>query len=360
MKTFSLLFLVFGALVVSPPIQAQITLTMTDVLNMYAVGKGQALISAVDTTTYTMNVGVASALQTQTWSMPVTSYPDTAFYANVALSSTPYANSFPSATHVQLYSQISSFGSVRDYIYIRIANDSLVFIGTAINTHYLGVDTTQFDSSPHLVLKMPGTLGAVMTSRDSSYYGPGHYTIGNTTMTFDAFGTITLPNGTFQCLREKNVEIYEDHAGTAVTNDTSIFFNWFTKEGHLAQAAVARNSPISGTTSVVGPFYQELVNVPVRVAEGPTTSPTAFTLSQNFPNPFNPKTTISYAIPTQTLVTLSVFNTLGQKVAELVNGEKEAGSYSVTFDASGLSSGVYLYRIQAGSFVQTRKLVVVR
>jgi len=83
-------------------------------------------------------------------------------------------------------------------------------------------------------------------------------------------------------------------------------------------------------------------------------------LQQNYPNPMNPSTTISYALPTRSYVTLSIFNTLGQKVVELVNGEKDAGAYNVTFDASGLASGVYLYRIQAGSFVQTKKLVVVK
>jgi Secretion system C-terminal sorting domain len=88
--------------------------------------------------------------------------------------------------------------------------------------------------------------------------------------------------------------------------------------------------------------------------------PIAFALEQNFPNPFNPSTTINYSIPTHSHVTLSVFNTLGQRVSELVNGEKEAGFFDVTFDASGLASGVYLYRMQAGSFVQTRKLVVVK
>jgi hypothetical protein len=59
-------------------------------------------------------------------------------------------------------------------------------------------------------------------------------------------------------------------------------------------------------------------------------------------------------------VTLTVFNALGQKVAELVDGDKDAGVYEVTFDASGLASGVYLYRMESGSFVQTKKLVVVK
>jgi hypothetical protein len=90
------------------------------------------------------------------------------------------------------------------------------------------------------------------------------------------------------------------------------------------------------------------------------TLPTTFGMDQNYPNPFNPSTTFNYAVPTRSHVSLTVFNTLGQKVAELVNGEKEAGTYNVTFDASRVTSGVYLYRIQAGSFVQTKKLVVVK
>jgi hypothetical protein len=88
--------------------------------------------------------------------------------------------------------------------------------------------------------------------------------------------------------------------------------------------------------------------------------PQSYNLSQNYPNPFNPSTTISYAIPTRSHVTITVFNTLGERVAELVNGQEDAGAYNVTFDAKGLASGVYLYRMQAGRFVETKKLVVVK
>jgi peptidoglycan hydrolase-like amidase len=95
----------------------------------------------------------------------------------------------------------------------------------------------------------------------------------------------------------------------------------------------------------------------VEVVIGP---PQKFALQQNFPNPYNPSTTISYSVATRSHVTLTVFNALGQKVAELVDGDKDAGVYEVTFDASGLASGVYLYRMESGSFVQTKKLVVVK
>ena len=88
--------------------------------------------------------------------------------------------------------------------------------------------------------------------------------------------------------------------------------------------------------------------------------PQTLRLDQNYPNPFNPSTTIRYGLPSRSHVTLTVFNTLGQQVATLVQGEQEAGFQEVQFEASGLASGVYLYRLTAGSFVETRKLVLVR
>lgn len=88
--------------------------------------------------------------------------------------------------------------------------------------------------------------------------------------------------------------------------------------------------------------------------------PTRMSLEQNYPNPFNPSTTIRYGLPNKSNVTLTVFNTLGQQVAQLVNGDMEAGYHEVKFDGSKLASGIYLYRMQAGSYVETKKLLLVR
>jgi hypothetical protein len=88
--------------------------------------------------------------------------------------------------------------------------------------------------------------------------------------------------------------------------------------------------------------------------------PRRFELFQNYPNPFNPSTTIRYSLPTRSSVTLTVFNTLGQKVQSLVEGERGAGYHEATLDGTNLSSGVYLYRLSTGTYMEMRKLLLLR
>ncbi len=88
--------------------------------------------------------------------------------------------------------------------------------------------------------------------------------------------------------------------------------------------------------------------------------PRAFALSQNFPNPFNPSTTIEFALPKSSFVTLKIFDLLGNEVATLVAEKLPAGKHQRVWEAKGLASGVYLYRLEAGEFVQTRKLILLR
>lgn len=86
----------------------------------------------------------------------------------------------------------------------------------------------------------------------------------------------------------------------------------------------------------------------------------SYDLTQNFPNPFNPVTTIQYAIPEAGFVQIKIFNILGQEVASLVNMEQSSGSYKVLFDASRLSSGVYLYQINVNNYHQTKKMILMK
>jgi hypothetical protein len=88
--------------------------------------------------------------------------------------------------------------------------------------------------------------------------------------------------------------------------------------------------------------------------------PKEFSLSQNYPNPFNPVTVIRYQLPVNSFVTLKVFDLLGREIATLVNSEQEAGYKSVNFDASKLSSGIYIYKLVAGSFIDVKKMLLLK
>jgi hypothetical protein len=91
-----------------------------------------------------------------------------------------------------------------------------------------------------------------------------------------------------------------------------------------------------------------------------TESPTVYELSQNYPNPFNPTTVIEYALPEDGHVKLEVYSILGQRVATLVDETRSAGYYAERFNATGLASGLYIYRMQAGNVVETRKLMLLK
>jgi hypothetical protein len=88
--------------------------------------------------------------------------------------------------------------------------------------------------------------------------------------------------------------------------------------------------------------------------------PTVYKLNQNYPNPFNPSTIINYQIPEEGFVTLKIYDILGDEVKILVNENKSAGSYNIRLDASGLASGMYIYRLTAGNYVSTKKMLMIK
>jgi len=116
----------------------------------------------------------------------------------------------------------------------------------------------------------------------------------------------------------------------------------------LVVVATHGNGVYSGTVN-------SLVSAPSRVSQ-----PKSFFLSQNYPNPFNPATTIEYQLPSASAVKLEIFDALGRKITTLVNERQEAGKHQVQFNAAGLASGAYFYKLQAGSNVETRKMLLVK
>jgi hypothetical protein len=123
--------------------------------------------------------------------------------------------------------------------------------------------------------------------------------------------------------------------------------------------AVSGGYLIAGTAGS-GMWRRPLEEMVASVQPMTTGLPEGFSLDQNYPNPFNPATDVRYQLPVASSVKLVVYDLLGREVKVLVDEKKEPGRYEVQFVGSGLASGVYLYRLHAGTFTETKKLVLVR
>jgi photosystem II stability/assembly factor-like uncharacterized protein len=140
-------------------------------------------------------------------------------------------------------------------------------------------------------------------------------------------------------LANKTVGVLKDHK----INVSAMDFNFFTEE-HTPAASTVGFTNLDGVTAV----------------KGFTGVPEKYELAQNFPNPFNPNTTIKYALPEASFVKLVVYNALGEVVKTLVSDNRDAGYYETVFDAKELASGMYIYRIEAGSFISTAKMILLK
>ncbi|NNG28111.1 MAG: T9SS type A sorting domain-containing protein [Ignavibacteriaceae bacterium] len=114
---------------------------------------------------------------------------------------------------------------------------------------------------------------------------------------------------------------------------------------------------VDGPDIVLDNFFGDFTTSVERLED---LTPTRFELAQNYPNPFNPSTKIRFTIPEAGLVTLKVYNLLGEEVATLLNEEQTTGVYEVTFDAGQLSSGIYFYTINSGDFVASKKMILLK
>jgi hypothetical protein len=128
-----------------------------------------------------------------------------------------------------------------------------------------------------------------------------------------------------------------------------------------------KNYSYSDKSSISGKQYYRLKQIDTdgkyeysKIIETNLGLPKTYELSQNYPNPFNPSTTIRFSLPENQVVKLTIFNTLGEEVAKVVDGYVEAGIHEVKFNASNLASGIYFYRLDAGKYVQTKKMMLIK
>jgi len=184
---------------------------------------------------------------------------------------------------------------------------------------------------------------------------------------FQIAGTLTLANGAIVTLSgdAQPSNIFWQVAGKTTLGTTAAMKGIILCQtlieiqtgATLNGRALAQTAVTLDANAITSPVY-------VTAVENTEIMPQEFSLMQNYPNPFNPSTKIQYTIANAGSVSLKVYNVLGREVATLVNGHQEVGSYTVPFGINsgtlGLSSGVYFYRLEAGSFVSTKKLMLIK
>ncbi len=157
----------------------------------------------------------------------------------------------------------------------------------------------------------------------------------------------------FELGKNYNIDFYADHNGNGVYDAPPTDHAWRLSFTSTTGDFVQNFTHSTSFTDIQWPGTTD-------ISETDGSVPANYVLEQNYPNPFNPSTTINYSIPQKGFVNLIVYNFIGEEIQSLVNEEKEAGAYRVNFNALNLPSGIYFYKIIAGSFTETKKMILMK
>jgi hypothetical protein len=356
MKTLLLFFVLF---IGNFAINAQITISSADVSNFFSAGNFTT-IHEYDGT----QINIGNAWSQNNWDFSGLQTTSTFTYESVNPGSNSYIGEFLGA-NVALHSQRVYIGEPGDgYSYLEVTGSLLNNMGQAVVFNSQpGVIYTVVNNPAKIEVKLPITY---LSQFEQTYYQtiyqngtPIHQDSIWELVTVDAWGTMTLPGGnSYDALRIRETQTINGVAQPS-------HYSFQSKNGAQLNLQTANiNDPNYGILDVAWYDWNAAFTTDV---EQTSSLPSHFSLKQNYPNPFNPSTKIKYTIPNVTLsgvegsrVQLKVYDILGNEVGALVNESKPAGTYEVEFNASNLSSGIYFYKLQAGSFTQTKKMILMK
>lgn len=353
MKTrFRNLLLVCVSVVPLTAAVGQITITAADVTTQFAVGN--TLTYRFDEVTSVVDLGSPGS---SSWNFSMLRSDSLQALTSVALSTVPsnIRNQFPGATYAMRTSLVFQGIPGTAYQFFTLSTDLLnPGFGARDNSGILIL--TSKNVPVELFYKLPSTLGTswntAFTTTLALNGSPINTTTHDATYVVDAYGPMTFPGGAIhEALRIRKTDF--------INNNPIRSFIFLARNGASVIITACDTTVIGGTITHCGGNIQWSTPINTDVPQ-PTGTPTSFALEQNFPNPFNPSTTIHFSLPQSAVVSLKVFNTLGQEVAELAAGEYSAGNYAIEWNAEGFASGVYYYRLVAGKFSETKPMVLAR
>jgi hypothetical protein len=309
----------------------------------------------------TTNVEEGTAGGNKTWNfsnLTVAGPSQTIKYANA--SATPYTGQFPGAN----LASIVVDGNDTSYTYFSTASNKLTSLGYASGNGIMKYNNTEIQ------LATPLTFNDQFSDLFAgSWAGEGWEvrTGGSISLHNDSYGTILLPGGVaspaarVKFVRQTNDTGFVGGIPFYMSRMTTTSYEWFIPGLKFPVLQIAYYVTVANGNTTAYKHVEYNTHTATGV-ESRTQSGVAadFRLDQNFPNPFNPSTTIGFQIPQSGKVSLKVYDLLGREVATLVDEELSSGIYSIPFDAQGLASGTYLYRLQTGTTVLSRKLTLIK
>ncbi|MGH1365269.1 MAG: T9SS type A sorting domain-containing protein [Calditrichia bacterium] len=344
---------------------AQPQITSGDLMSI----KGKTIVTANDDRfSFNIDVGQPGANQTWDFSNQVIPTPFVTMSEYLEPQGTPFDTAFTDANLAAKYSEMSTAG-FEGYLYFDVEQTVWTELGsgTILPPPF---DSTIVERNPVVASPLPITFNTTWTSVTSDTSGdyPSFATIDTDSCVtiVDGWGTIVTALGSYPCLRFQ--ERLFSRSQTIVNGipisfgfETYYIYRWV--NGEFLEIAYAQSqdgesnpnftdatgfSVITGVTTGIEDLSRE-----DNLAQG-------FQLEQNYPNPFNPTTTIRFSLPKSELVQLSIYNQIGQRVETLLNEQMSSGVYSVDWNAESLPSGVYFYRLQAGSQQTMRKAILLK
>lgn len=330
---------------------AQINITGDDFTNMFATGNF-ATIHEYDGA----QIDIGTTGGPNNWDFTGLQTTSTFSYESVNPASTPYISEFPTS-NIALHSQRVYLGEPGDgYSYLGITGNLFNNIGQAVvfNSQPGNLYTIKNDPPDALIVPIIYNNGYQENFTKTIYLNGNPISQDSIfkVVVIDAWGTMTLPGGaSYEALRIKEVK---------TVNGVPEAAHYSFQSTNGAQVNMQASDPNAADFGIIDIDWYDW-NLPfITDIEQVSEIPSDFELSQNYPNPFNPTTSIRYSIGSRQTVTLKVFDVLGNEVATLVNEEKAGGTYKVDWNADNLSSGIYLYRLQAGDYLQTRKMILLK
>ena len=384
MKILTALRLLALVLCLLPAVgHAQITFTAS---GLQSTLMNSALTNYLDRDSMTINLGVASNSQQNSdfSQLPWTSGKrgDTVTTAFVSPGGHFLANEFPDATICVSINMAEPYGqgytlAVTYALYMKIGSTGWYNLGGAAKWQWTPSppqgqhDTTTVAHYMALQTPLPATLGEQQSWIDTTYDPTNTTSVSMTieakTASLDGWGNVTYPDGrTLSSLRSLVDMVSTTYLGGVFSSRSHSKSVSFIAEDYT-QLHFTVDTSYTGGTALTHNHSFMLKTGTVGVREFPLTSPARFNLAQNYPNPFNPSTSITYDLPSESQVSLKIYNTLGQQVAILAQGTNRAGAHTVTWNAMNAPSGLYFYKLEATStsdprksFAQARKMILIK